>query len=110
MQSSACRISCAVQRTDGPCADMQKQFEKAVKLDPGNSVYKKGLDMTEKAPSLYDEIQKQINHGARPAAEAGTSPWFKVLGYATVILGILVVSTVVGKQSQQAQQGQQTSR
>ena len=90
---------------------VQKQFEKAVKLDPGNTVYKKGLDMTEKAPSLYDEIQKQINGSAKPAAAPTKSRfWFDVLGYATVVVGVILVSSYVGRVQTAAQQQNQPSR
>lgn len=35
-------------------------FEKAVRLEPRNEVYKKAFEMTAKAPALHAELQKQF--------------------------------------------------
>jgi hypothetical protein len=78
----------------------QKCFRDAVDEQPENPIYKKGLDMTSKAPDLYDEIQKQINPPKRIAESS--SFWFDVLGYATIIGTVLVVSAIVGMMNPQS--------
>jgi tetratricopeptide (TPR) repeat protein len=35
-------------------------FAKAVDLDPSNDTYKKALDMSDRAPGLYEEMQRHI--------------------------------------------------
>lgn len=44
-------------------------FRKAVDLEPGNDSYRRALEMSGKAPQLYQELQRQLQ-----AASAGGSP------------------------------------
>jgi Plant specific mitochondrial import receptor subunit TOM20 len=81
---------------------LQQCFKEAVDEQPDNPVYKKGLEMTSKAPDLYDEIQKQMNP---PTAikRSGSSFWWDVAGWVTVLAGILAVSAMVGAANQARQ-------
>ena len=46
-------------------------FERAVREEPTNEIYKKALEMTSKAPALHAELQKQLNeqHMQQQAAQ-----------------------------------------
>ena len=81
---------------------LQDCFSNAVREQPENDIYKKGLEMTKKAPELYDEIQKQM-YPTRAPVNSGSKFWFNVLGYVTVIGAVMVVSTMVGAMNPQAQ-------
>jgi hypothetical protein len=86
---------------------LQKCFKDALKEQPENPIYKKGLEMTTKAPELYDEIQKQISQPAagpppKAAARTVSSFWFDLLGYVTVIGAIVSVSALVSMMNPQA--------
>lgn len=81
---------------------MQKCFEKALDQQPENDVYKKGVEMTGRAPELYDEIQKQIQqqqaaHGAQMGmgAPSATTFWWDVLGWVTVAAFVFGVTTLI---------------
>lgn len=45
-------------------------FRKAVDLEPGNESYRRALDMSGKAPQLYQELQRQL----QAASTSGGSP------------------------------------
>jgi Plant specific mitochondrial import receptor subunit TOM20 len=81
---------------------MQDCFQSACSEQPENATYKKGLEMTSRAPDLYDEIQKSM-HQPPAVRQAGASTfWWDVLGYATVIGGLLAVTAIVGARNQAA--------
>ena len=82
---------------------LQQCFKDAVDEQPDNPVYKKGLEMTAKAPDLYDEIQKQINPPQPIRQSAKSTFWYDVLGYVTVIGAILAVSACAGAMAGAAQ-------
>ena len=69
---------------------MQKCFNDALAQKPENPIYKKGLEMTKKAPELYDEIQKQLQPPPR-STKPGTF-WMDALGYVTVIAVMFGIS------------------
>jgi hypothetical protein len=80
---------------------VQDCFASAVKEQPENAIYKKGLDMTRRAPELYDEIQKQMYPSKFRPQNKGWL-WFDVLGYVTVLGTIMTVAIVVGRLSASA--------
>lgn len=75
---------------------VQDCFASAAKEQPENAIYKKGLDMTKRAPELYDEIQKQM-YPTKMRPQSRESFWFDVLGYCTIFGAIMAVSLIVGK-------------
>lgn len=75
---------------------LQKCFNDALAQKPDNPIYKKGLEMTKRAPELYDEIQKQLT--PPPRTNQGTF-WMDVLGYVTVIGCIFGISYMVSVMS-----------
>lgn len=75
---------------------MQKCFDDALGQKPDNPIYKKGLEMTKRAPELYDEIQKQL---APPRAMKQGTFWMDVLGYVTVFGLIFGISYMVSVMS-----------
>ena len=77
---------------------MQKCFNEALAEKPENPIYKKGLEMTKRAPELYDEIQKQLAPPPRGGSKPGTF-WIDVLGYVTVIGCIFCISYMVSVMS-----------
>lgn len=46
-------------------------FEKALAEDPKNDVYRKSLEMTERAPSLHAELQQQLQEQSQQQAARG---------------------------------------
>eukprot|EP01025_Chloroclados_australasicus_P016797 TRINITY_DN18571_c0_g1_i4.p1 TRINITY_DN18571_c0_g1~~TRINITY_DN18571_c0_g1_i4.p1 ORF type:complete len:213 (-),score=21.16 TRINITY_DN18571_c0_g1_i4:432-1070(-) len=72
-------------------------FSTALEQAPENNIYQKGLEMTQKAPELYDEIQKQLNQSTTRASAPKTEStfWWNFLGYATVICGVLGVNLCI---------------
>jgi Plant specific mitochondrial import receptor subunit TOM20 len=84
---------------------LQKCFKDALKEQPENPIYKKGLEMTAKAPDLYEEIQRQISAPttmpAKVAPRTMSNFWFDVLGYVTVIGAILSISALVSMMNPQ---------
>lgn len=83
-----------------PISLMQECFTSALQEKPDNAIYKKGLEMTGKAPDLYDEIQKQLTPPPRPTAS--NTFWFDVLGYVTVVGLLFGVSYFVSLMNPQA--------
>ena len=81
-------------------------FERALKEEPTNDVYKKSLEMTAKAPSLHAELQRQLaaqqqqqqqqlalhGGGAADKAEADSQFYYDVAGW--VIFGGIVCGWV----------------
>lgn len=52
-------------------------FKKAVEIAPANETYKRSLEMTAKAPVLYQELQRQLiasGHIPAPEGEEGPAP------------------------------------
>lgn len=50
-------------------------FKKAVDISPSNDTYKRSLEMTTKAPVLYQELQRQLIAGGHiPAPEGEEAP------------------------------------
>lgn len=39
-------------------------FQRALNEEPANEIYKKALEMTDKAPGLHAELQRQLVRGA----------------------------------------------
>jgi hypothetical protein len=72
---------------------MQKCFNDALAQKPENPIYKKGIEMTKRAPELYDEIQKQLAPPQRSATWG--MMWMDALGYVTVIGLIFGISFLV---------------
>ena len=70
---------------------------------PNNAIYKKGLEMTSKAPDLYDEIQRQLNpSGSRQAPSSNRAFYMDCLGYATiacVVIGLAFVAAAINPQA-----------
>jgi hypothetical protein len=75
---------------------LQKCFDDALSQKPDNAIYKKGLEMTKRAPELYDEIQKQL---APPRSVRQGTFWMDVLGYVTVIGLVFGISYMVSVMS-----------
>lgn len=94
-------------------------FERALAEDPKNDVYRKSLEMTEKAPTLHAELQKQLQdqqqqqegqgQGQRIAAsggggrkeqeKGGSEFWYDVAGWG--ILSLVVTGwALLAKQTQ----------
>jgi Plant specific mitochondrial import receptor subunit TOM20 len=71
---------------------VQKCFNDALAQKPENPIYKKGLEMTKRAPELYDEIQRQL---APPSMATRGAFWMDALGYVTVIGLIFGISYMV---------------
>lgn len=87
----------------------QEQFSKAAEYfrrcqqkDPNNDTYKKALEMCDKAPEYYDEIQSQLKAsggvGGDSSGKEEASPnefWWDVAGWALlagVVVGVLVLA------------------
>jgi hypothetical protein len=50
-------------------------FRKSVDLDPKNDSYRRALEMSTKAPQLYQELQRQLQvHSAQGGSPGATSP------------------------------------
>lgn len=87
--------------------DAKVAFQKCQEKDPSNETYRKALEMCEKAPDYYDEIQSHIAASggaadgppgsARKAGGAGASAisdvWFDIGGW--VLLGAAVAGALV---------------
>eukprot|EP00887_Chlorella_sp_A99_P002576 scaffold6.g2576.t1 len=87
-------------------------FKKAVEQDPTNDSYRRALDMSSKAPQLYQELQRQLaaQHGGSPrgAGEGGRGGataqkkkplisdfWYDVGGWVVLVglgLGLVALS------------------
>jgi tetratricopeptide (TPR) repeat protein len=79
-------------------------FRRALDEDPNNELYQKALEMTEKAPSLHQELQKelasqQVILGSGPSVASGSAPKrqkkeddfkYDVLGW--IVLGVAVIA------------------
>jgi len=91
-------------------------FQRALNEEPANEIYKKALEMTDKAPGLHAELQRQLaeqqaQHEAARAAQmggrqqAGAPPspdefWYDVGGW--VLFGAVALSWVAMLSRQQA--------
>uniref|UniRef100_A0A7S0VMK6 Mitochondrial import receptor subunit TOM20 n=1 Tax=Polytomella parva TaxID=51329 RepID=A0A7S0VMK6_9CHLO len=91
----------------GKFKDAAECFKDCVKRDPTNETYKKAIEMCEKAPEFYDEIQAHIasdragGASARGAESAGGNDiWWEVGGW--VLLGAVVVGALVLAKSSKA--------
>eukprot|EP00232_Nephroselmis_pyriformis_P003262 CAMPEP_0182909160 /NCGR_PEP_ID=MMETSP0034_2-20130328/35601_1 /TAXON_ID=156128 /ORGANISM="Nephroselmis pyriformis, Strain CCMP717" /LENGTH=193 /DNA_ID=CAMNT_0025045395 /DNA_START=34 /DNA_END=615 /DNA_ORIENTATION=- len=81
-------------------------FQKAVDEDPTNDVYRKALEMTDKAPSLHAELQKQL--AAQQAQQQGMAGgavkkdssdfYYDMAGWA-VLAGIATMWVVMARNS-----------
>ena len=71
----------------------------ALVQQPDNEMYKKGVDMTDRAPDLYEEIQKQILQQspgmAGPPQESQSTFWFDALGWVTFVGFVMSVSMII---------------
>ncbi|KAH9561323.1 hypothetical protein CY35_05G016200 [Sphagnum magellanicum] len=79
-------------------------FRRALDEDPNNELYQKALEMTEKAPSVHQELQKelasqQVILGSGPSVASGSAPKrqkkeddfkYDVLGW--IVLGVAVIA------------------
>ena len=95
-------------------------FQQAVDQEPSNESYKRALEMSSKAPQLYEELQRQLQAagaslGGSPRAESGPSGsgrggagrkqpfmsdfWYDVAGWVTLValgFGIVGLSSRTG--------------
>ncbi|KAI3428347.1 hypothetical protein D9Q98_006727 [Chlorella vulgaris] len=85
-------------------------FRKSVDLDPKNDSYRRALEMSTKAPQLYQELQRQLQvHSAQGGSPGATSPraapskqkplisdfWFDVGGWVClvgIVFGVAALS------------------
>ncbi|PNW75629.1 hypothetical protein CHLRE_12g534600v5 [Chlamydomonas reinhardtii] len=85
--------------------EAKKAFKHCADKEPNNETYKKALEMCEKAPEYYDEIQSHIAMQGGPGGDGGKGKggaaggvqisdfWFDVGGW--VILGAVVVGALL---------------
>lgn len=76
-------------------------FQQALDEEPSNELYQKALEMTEKAPSLHQELQKQLASQAalgvgaaagptKPAAKKKDSDFkYDVMGWIVLAVGVI---------------------
>lgn len=90
-------------------------FRRALAEEPTNEIYKKALEMTDKAPGLHAELQRQLaeqaaaqgayggggqgySYGAAGKGEGESDFWWDVAGWCT--FGLIAASWVVMAQMQ----------
>ncbi|KAL1828669.1 hypothetical protein DCAR_0207914 [Daucus carota subsp. sativus] len=68
-------------------------FEKALTESPGNELYRKSLEATDKAPELHMQIQKQMNTGGPPNAKdsekLNSDLIYDICGWVILVVGIV---------------------
>lgn len=84
-------------------------FAKALKEEPNSEVYKKALEMTQKAPVLHAELQKQLHssQGGLSSREAGSPTasssksdfWYDIAGWG-ILIGIGIAWVTVARTEQ----------
>lgn len=84
-------------------------FKRCQQRDPSNEMYRKAIEMCDKAPDYYDEIQSQLaasgmrpgrESGGREEAGGGSDFWWDLAGWAllgTAIVGAMVLTRTAAK-------------